>query len=143
MDSRTILDENGAEALLGLGDMLFTQPGGEGPIRLQGCLITTTEVEKVVDWCKAQRATEYMDVDLSVEEGAENGPTGVDPNEEDDLYSEAVQVVMEADAASTSLLQRRLKIGYGRAARLLDLMENEGLIGPPRGSKPREILVGR
>ncbi|MBE7559867.1 hypothetical protein HS125_13350 [bacterium] len=143
VDSRTILDENGAEALLGLGDMLFTQPGGEGPIRLQGCLITTSEVEKVVDWCKAQRGVEYMDVDLSVAEEGEGEPSGVDPSAEDDLYREAVDIVMEADAASTSLLQRRLKIGYGRAARLLDLMEREGLIGPPRGSKPREILVGR
>lgn len=143
VDSRTILDENGAEALLGLGDMLFTQPGGEGPIRLQGCLITTSEVEKVVEWCKAQQATEYMDVDLSVPEESHAAGEGFDPSQEDDLYSEAVQIVLDNDAASTSLLQRRMKIGYGRAARLLDLMEQEGLIGPPRGSKPREILVGR
>ena len=143
VDSRTILDENGAEALLGLGDMLFTQPGGEGPIRLQGCLITTTEAERVVEHCKVQRETEYLDVDLSSAEGSNADETGVDPHEEDELYGEAVAIVLDNDAASTSLLQRRLKVGYGRAARLLDLMEKEGLIGPPRGSKPREILVGR
>jgi DNA segregation ATPase FtsK/SpoIIIE, S-DNA-T family len=142
VDSRTILDENGAETLLGMGDMLFTRPGGDGPVRLQGCLISTEEAERVSEACKAKCVPQYLDMNLSVEEAGGGKDGAVDPYQEDELYGQAVTVVMDNGAASTSLLQRRLKVGYGRAARLLDLMEEEGLIGPSRGSKAREILVG-
>ncbi len=139
-DSRTILDMKGAESLMGRGDMLFT-PGGAGkPIRLQCCFVSTEEVEDVCDFVRAQQAVEYVQEEFTPTD--EEGPGGVGGGEvEDELYQDAVSVVLENDAASTSLLQRRLKIGYGRAARLLDLMEEQGIVGPPRGSKPRQILL--
>ncbi|RJP22770.1 MAG: DNA translocase FtsK [Candidatus Omnitrophota bacterium] len=143
-DSRTILDMKGAESLLGRGDMLFS-PGGAGrPIRLQGSFISTEEVEDIAEFVKSQQQVEYVQEEfIPIED--ENAPGGAvnGDAEEDDLYNEAVQIVLENDAASTSLLQRRLKIGYGRAARLLDLMEEKGIVGPPRGSKPREIVLNK
>ncbi|MBZ0255749.1 DNA translocase FtsK, partial [bacterium] len=139
-DSRTILDMKGAESLMGRGDMLFT-PGGAGkPIRLQCSFVSTEEVEDVCDFVRAQQEVDYVQEEfIATEEAASSGAGGGDV--EDELYEDALQVVMENDAASTSLLQRRLKIGYGRAARLLDLMEERGIVGPPRGSKPRQILL--
>lgn len=139
-DSRTILDMKGAESLMGRGDMLFT-PGGAGkPIRLQCSFVTTEEVEDVCDFVRSQQDVDYVQEEfIAAEETAPGGASGVDVD--DELYEDALQIVMENDAASTSLLQRRLKIGYGRAARLLDLMEERGIVGPPRGSKSRQILL--
>ncbi|MEW6234027.1 MAG: DNA translocase FtsK [Candidatus Omnitrophota bacterium] len=142
-DSRTILDMKGAESLMGRGDMLFSPGGANKPIRIQGAFISTEEVEEVVDFVKSQQDVEYVQEEFTPleDESAPSGYGGDDTESTDDLYNEAVNIVLENDAASTSLLQRRLKIGYGRAARLLDLMEERGLVGPPRGSKPREVVM--
>jgi DNA segregation ATPase FtsK/SpoIIIE, S-DNA-T family len=140
-DSRTILDMKGAESLMGRGDMLF-HPGGAGkPVRLQGSFISTEEVEDICDFVKDQQEVEYVQEEFVPL--ADSSPNGMDGDDRDDLYDDALQVVLENDAASTSLLQRRLKIGYGRAARLLDLMEENGIVGPPRGSKPREVVLNK
>ncbi|MBI1390209.1 MAG: hypothetical protein GC154_17350 [bacterium] len=139
-DSRTILDMKGAESLMGRGDMLFT-PGGAGrPSRLQCCYVSTEEVEDVCDFVRDQQEVQYVQEEFIA---ADEGSGGFDGggSDEDELYDDAVSVVLENDAASTSLLQRRLKIGYGRAARLLDIMEQRGIVGPPRGSKPRQIIM--
>lgn len=142
-DSRTILDMKGAESLLGRGDMLVSPGGANKPIRIQSSFVSTEELEDVVAFVKSQQDVEYVQEEFTpLEESSSGGGYG-DAAEEDDLYSEAVQIVLENDAASTSLLQRRMKIGYGRAARLLDLMEENGIVGPPRGSKPREIVLNK
>jgi DNA segregation ATPase FtsK/SpoIIIE, S-DNA-T family len=144
VDSRTILDSNGAEALLGKGDMLFMPPGTSRLLRLHGPLVTEKEIGKVVDWWKTQSEPHYneeflrpfreRDHDSLDDEGEE------DAAELDEVYEEAVRLVVESGKASTSLLQRRLRVGYGRAARLIDLMERDGIVGAPDGSKPREVL---
>ncbi len=143
-DSRTILDMKGAESLMGRGDMLLSPGGANRPLRVQGSYISTEEIEEIVVFVKSQQDVEYVQEEFIPTEdlGEDTGERGMN-SEEDDLYDEALQVVLENDAASTSLLQRRLKIGYGRAARLLDLMEENGIVGPPRGSKPREIVMGK
>ncbi len=144
VDSRTILDSNGAEALLGRGDMLFLPPGSARLVRLHGALITEKEIDKVVDWCKQQCAPQYNEEFLKPVRDKEERNT--DPDDEADaaeldaVYEDAVRIVVESGKASTSLLQRRLRLGYGRAARLLDLMERDGIISAPDGSKPREVL---
>ena len=141
VDSRTILDSNGAETLLGRGDMLFLPPGSSRLMRVHGSLVTEEEVAKVVEFLKKQgkptyneRILESPEESLDVDEG---------DGELDDLYDDAVRIVIEMGKASTSALQRRLRVGYGRAASLLDAMERAGLIGPPDGSKPRAVLVNR
>jgi S-DNA-T family DNA segregation ATPase FtsK/SpoIIIE len=141
VDSRTILDTNGAEQLLGRGDMLFLPPGSSRLMRVHGPLVTEEEVVKVVEFLKKQGKPAYNESILqSPEERAELGePDGVI----DELYDEAVKIVVEMGKASTSVLQRRLRIGYGRAASLLDAMERDGIIGPPDGTKPRAVLVNR
>jgi DNA segregation ATPase FtsK/SpoIIIE, S-DNA-T family len=142
-DSRTILDMKGAERLMGRGDMLFT-PGGAGkPIRLQGAFISTEECEEVTDFVKAQQKVEYVQEEFIPLDTGTGGSNGGGGDSSDELYDDAISCVLDNDAASTSLLQRRLKIGYGRAARLLDLMEENGIVGPPRGSKPREIVLNK
>ncbi len=141
VDSRTILDSNGAETLLGRGDMLFLPPGSSRLIRVHGPLITEEEVIQVVDFLKKQGKPTYNERILeSPEERADLGePDGnLDP-----LYEDAVKIVIDMGKASTSALQRRLRIGYGRAASLLDAMERDGIIGPPDGSKPRAVLINR
>ena len=144
VDSRTILDSNGAEALLGRGDMLFLPPGTARLVRLHGALITEKEIDKVVEWCKQQCEPEYNDEFLKPIRDKDD--RSLDPDDETDaseldaVYEDAVRVVVESGKASTSLLQRRLRLGYGRAARLLDLMERDGIISAPDGSKPREVL---
>jgi len=139
-DSRVIIDQKGAESLLGMGDMLFDAGGASKPVRLQGCYVTTSEIERLVKFIKSQQPPDYLDIDFSPDD--EPGGNGsYDESELDGMYLSAVDIVMEAGQASTSLLQRRLKIGYGRAARILDIMHERGLIGPPRGSKPREVIV--
>ena len=141
VDSRTILDSNGAEQLLGRGDMLFLPPGSSRLLRVHGPLVTEEEVIQVCEFLKKQGRPIYNERILeSPEERAEMGePDG----EVDELYEDARRIVIEMGKASTSVLQRRLRIGYGRAASLLDAMERDGLIGPPDGTKPRELLVNR
>ena len=139
IDSRTILDGNGAEQLLGNGDMLFLPPGTSRLIRIHGAFISSKEIRKVTDFLKQQATPKYQKEVLAGGEERQ-GLTDLG-NLQDDLYEEAARFVVETGRASTSLLQRRLRIGYGRAARLLDMMEHEGLISPPDGSKPRQVLV--
>ncbi|WP_068619226.1 FtsK/SpoIIIE family DNA translocase [Paenibacillus tuaregi] len=137
VDSRTILDMAGAEKLLGRGDMLFMPMGASKPIRVQGAFMSDQEVEAIVDYVRGQAEAEYdetliPEVDDSVQE----------PEEQlDELYDQAVQIVLEAKQASVSLLQRRMRVGYTRAARLIDSMEARGVVGPYEGSKPREVLT--
>jgi len=138
VDSRTVLDMNGAETLLGKGDMLFLQPGKEDLIRIQGALVTDAEIERVVEFIKAQGVPVY-DGEILKEQQKSNAAGG----EKDDAYDEAVRVIMESNQASVSILQRRMRLGYTRAARIIDTMEMEGLVGPFEGSKPRRILVDR
>ena len=143
VDSRTILDSNGSEALLGRGDMLFLPPSTSRLQRLHGPLITEGEIEKVVDWCKSQSQPQYDEEFLEPIHDKEQEEAPVDEEEAaelDSVYEDAVRVVVESGKASTSLLQRRLRLGYGRAARLIDMMEKDGIVGSPDGSRPREVL---
>ena len=132
VDSRTILDTNGAESLLGRGDMLFLPPGTSRLIRLHAPYVSEKETAAVVDFWKAQGQAEYVEGFLESPKEDRNNVEGSnsDPDENDPLFNDAVQLVFEFGKASTSLLQRRLRIGYGRAAHLIDLMENDGLVGP-------------
>ncbi len=140
VDSRTILDANGAEALLGRGDMLFLAPRTSRLMRLHAPLVTEKEVSAVVDFWKAQGNAEYVESFLEAPKDEHANADGSDNNEDDPLFDDAVRVVFESRKASTSLLQRRLRIGYGRAAHLIDLMETDGLVGPADGPRPRELL---
>ncbi|KKP37776.1 MAG: cell division FtsK/SpoIIIE [Candidatus Peregrinibacteria bacterium GW2011_GWA2_33_10] len=149
IDSRTIIDTMGAEDLLGHGDMLFL-PGNMGrPFRVQGAFISSKEIERVTNRVKLTMDVDYRQ-DITSEETAKENVPGIPPssaasaqaNDEDNLYEEAVQLVMQSRKASASYLQRRLSVGYARAARLLDLMEENGVVGPSRGAKPREVNVG-
>jgi S-DNA-T family DNA segregation ATPase FtsK/SpoIIIE len=141
VDSRTILDVMGSEHLLGKGDMLFLPPGTSRLIRVHGAFVTEAEINRVVDFWKEQARPEYDQTFLiappaeDTEAEPEEGATDQDP-----MYEEALRVVLEMGKASTSTLQRRLRLGYGRAARILDMMHRDGIIGPPDGSKPREVL---
>ena len=140
VDSRTILDCNGAEQLLGQGDMLFLSPRTSRLIRVHGAYLSEKEIAQITSYLKKQAAPEYQEEILEGDEEEETGLADVD-DLEDDLYEEAARFVVETGKASTSLLQRRFRIGYGRAARLLDIMQHEGVVGPPDGSKAREVLV--
>lgn len=136
VDSRTVLDMNGADKLLGRGDMLFIEPGASRPMRAQCSLISDKEIEKITDFIKSQRAPEY------IEEMLEAHKKGAFKKfDKDDLYEEAVRTVLETGQASVSMLQRRLGLGYARAARIIDTMEAEGIVGQFQGSKPRDILI--
>jgi S-DNA-T family DNA segregation ATPase FtsK/SpoIIIE len=138
VDSRTVLDMNGADKLLGKGDMLFLRPGESKLIRIQGTLVSDKEIEKVVDFIKKQAEPVYDETILRDQQKSQtiNG-------EKDDLYDQAVRIIMESNQASVSILQRRMRLGYTRAARIIDTMELEGLVGPFEGSKPRKILIDR
>jgi S-DNA-T family DNA segregation ATPase FtsK/SpoIIIE len=134
VDSRTILDMNGAENLLGRGDMLFLDMNSAKPVRIQGCFVSEVEIERLVDFIKQHAPPSEMEIDhIEVEESAET--------EEDELYEGAVQLVLKNHTASTSFLQRKLNISYDRAMQLLQDMEAEGVIGPSIGDQPREILM--
>lgn len=135
IDSRTILDMGGAEKLLGRGDMLYIPVGASKPIRVQGAFLSDEEVQRVVQHCISQQEVDY------VEEMIPENTTEVTEQVEDELYEDAVQMVVEMQTASVSLLQRRFRIGYTRAARLIDAMEDRGVVGPYEGSKPRSVLV--
>ena len=142
VDSRTIIDDNGAESLLGRGDMLFRPPGTSRLMRLHAPYVSENETAAVVDFWKAQGEAEYAEGFLEApreERAREEGESDGD-EENDPLFDDAVRLVFEFGKASTSLLQRRLRIGYGRAAHLIDLMEKDGLVGPADGSRPRELL---
>src|SRR4051812_33495518 len=145
VDSRTILDANGAESLLGRGDMLYLPSGSSRVQRVHAPFVTEKEIAAVVEFWKQQALAQYDEKFLAApkdENGrSEDGTTGAgDGNENDELFQDAVRLVLEFGKASTSLLQRRLRIGYGRAAHLIDLMEKDGIVGPSDGPKPREVL---
>ncbi len=163
IDSRTILDGMGAESLLGNGDMLFIPPGKSEPARLQGAYISSEETEKLMNWYtdrREQRKAEFEAKGLIVDEapteediletmrkkeaeasGGSEGEDG-DDSDRDKLFREAAEIVIQHQQGSTSLLQRRLKVGYGRAARIIDQLHAAGILGPPDGSKPRDVLAG-
>ncbi len=136
VDSRTVLDANGADKLLGRGDLLFLKPGTSKLIRAQGCLLSDGEIERIVDSIKKQLKPRYNEDILK-----SSRDSSMRFQEDDEMYDEAVKVVMQSRQASVSILQRRLRLGYTRAARLIDIMEAKGIVGPYRGSKPREILI--
>jgi S-DNA-T family DNA segregation ATPase FtsK/SpoIIIE len=142
VDSRTILDVMGAEHLLGKGDMLCLPPGTARLVRVHGALVTENEINRVVEFWKSQAVAEYDSTYLvAPPTDEEEGPEGEElEGDEDPLYADAVRVVIDMGKASTSILQRRLRLGYGRAARILDMMQRDGIIGPPDGSRPREVL---
>jgi DNA segregation ATPase FtsK/SpoIIIE, S-DNA-T family len=142
VDSRTILDVMGAEHLLGKGDMLFLPPGSSRLTRVHGAFVTETEIGRVVDFWKRQAKPEYDQSFLIAPPNEEEAPDEAEPGSEDQdpMYEEAVRLVLQMGKASTSTLQRHLRLGYGRAARILDMMQRDGIIGPPDGSKPREVL---
>ena len=150
VDSRTILDSNGSESLLGRGDMLYLPAGSARLHRIHGPLVTEEEITAVCDFWRQQALAKYQEELLEAPkdengktEGAADGEAEGGEDVDDDLYQDAIRVVCDAGRASTSTLQRRLRIGYGRAARLIDLMEKDGIVGPPDGTKPREVLKNR
>ncbi|HTY84097.1 MAG TPA: DNA translocase FtsK 4TM domain-containing protein [Silvibacterium sp.] len=143
VDSRTILDSNGAESLLGRGDMLFLPPGTSRLQRVHAPFVTEKEIEAVTNFWKGQGEAEYVQgfLEAPKDTGGREADLPEDGSDEnDELFQDAVRLVLEFGKASTSLLQRRLRIGYGRAAHLIDLMERDGIVGPAEGTKPREIL---
>jgi S-DNA-T family DNA segregation ATPase FtsK/SpoIIIE len=155
-DSRTILDQNGSEALLGNGDMLFLPPGKSEPARIQGAFIATEETERLLDWFRARKAALVAEAaaapprpeqdileEVREREQLEAGDAegGEISGDWDELFRQAAEICIQHDQGSTSLLQRRLKIGYGRAARIVDQLHEAGVLGPPDGSKPREVLM--
>ena len=153
MESRIILDTTGAEKLVGKGDMLYFPLGDAKPTRVQGCFITPEEIDRVVSFVKNAAGEAHYDqdviekiqqaVDAKADKGSKSAPadSAQDGEEVDELLSAAVEVVLETGQASVSMLQRRLKLGYSRAARLVDQMEERGYVGPFEGSKPRQLLI--
>jgi len=140
LDSRVVLDQAGAEKLTGKGDMLFSKPDWPKPKRIQGCFVSEEEIEKVVEHLKSQGEPDYHDEILHLKVSAVGG--GVDTGDEDDpLLWEAADIVVTSGLGSTSMLQRRLKVGYARAGRIMDMLEAKGVVGPPDGSKPREVVA--
>src|SRR5207247_1994418 len=165
VDSRTIIDGAGAEALLGNGDMLFIPPGKSEPARMQGAYIASDETERLMQWYNERREARraaFAAKGLLLEEPAEaeediiakvrereameaagqGDGDAADHGDRDKLFREAAEVVIQHQQGSTSLLQRRLKVGYGRAARIIDQLHAAGVLGPPDGSKPRDVLIG-
>lgn len=136
VDSRTVIDMNGADKLLGKGDMLFVEPGNPKPIRAQGCLVSDEEIHKIADFIRTQRQAEFEEDILKTDDKPK-----MKKFEKDEVYEEAVRLVMQTRQASVSMLQRRMGIGYTRAARIIDMMEDDNVVGPYQGSKPREIIV--
>ncbi len=140
-DSRTILDANGAENLLGKGDMLFQPPGSPHLIRVHGCYVSEEEIKRVVEVVKKQGKPNYELLQQRVKEVAEAAVASAEDGERDEEYERAVDLVMMNGQASTSFVQRRLRVGYNRAARMIEMMEKDGIVGPADGSKPRKVLV--
>lgn len=140
-DSRIIIDSVGAEKLLGKGDMLFSSAWDAFPIRMQGAFVSDAEVEDVVSYVKTLGEPEYIDEEIFIEDEEEEGTATLFDDEDDDpLFEKALQIVLSQGKASASFLQRKLKIGYNRAARLVELMEEKGIVGPAQGSKPRDVM---
>jgi S-DNA-T family DNA segregation ATPase FtsK/SpoIIIE len=153
VDSRTILDQNGAETLLGNGDMLFLPPGKSEPVRIQGCFISTDETERLMGWYTERRAQLERRIEVDIIEqmeqladaekaGEGGGGQGEGEGQRDPLFRQAAEVCIQNQIGSTSLLQRRMSIGYGRAARIIDQLELAGILGRANGSKPRDVLIG-
>ncbi|MDD3367019.1 MAG: FtsK/SpoIIIE domain-containing protein, partial [Sphaerochaetaceae bacterium] len=143
IDSRIIIDETGAEKLLGRGDMLFAPAWDPNSARIQGAFLSDEEVERIVAYAKKQGEPDYLDEAFFEDDdtnGSDDDDEAIDDNSDEALFEKALKIVVERQSASASFLQRRLRIGYNRAARLIEQMEDEGYVGPPRGSKPREIL---
>ena len=146
MESRIILDAAGAEKLIGMGDMLYSPLGSGKPMRVQGAYVSDEEREDVIDFIKRGSAPEYSDdileqIEKAAEEPAEAEAPAATKQQFDELLPQAVDVIFETKQASVSMLQRRLKLGYSRAARLVDQMEQLGIVGPFEGSKPRQVLI--
>ena len=144
IDSRVVINHSGAEKLLNAGDMLFLTAEMPKPIRLQGTLIEKAEIDKVCDFLRNQSEPKYNDevISMPVQLGGRGSIVeSFDNSVEDSLWRDAVRVVVESGKASTSYLQRRLRIGYGRASRIIDVMEERGIVGPADGARPREVLV--
>ena len=140
VDSRTILDQQGAEKLLGMGDMLYIPIGEQAPIRVQGVYVSDEEVNNVTEYVSRQGHPKFDDAFIRLQMIPDStNAVGLDSN--DPLYEEAKQFVITSQKASTSLIQRKFSIGYQRAARLIDMMEENGVVGPSRGSKPREVYM--
>jgi S-DNA-T family DNA segregation ATPase FtsK/SpoIIIE len=138
VDSRTILDSSGAEQLLGRGDMLFAPVGALKPLRVQGALVLDEEIKAVTNHWRKQGAPDYVEAFVNLQEERLNGGYA---QEEDEIFWDAAKMLVEHGQASASSLQRRFRIGYTRAARLIDMMEARGIVGPHEGSKPREVLI--
>lgn len=151
IESRIILDQTGAEKLIGKGDMLFNPLGASKPTRVQGCFLSTPEVEKVIEFVKKSGEADYSEEVIEhiekVASGKSAGSNGINTSnaaaDEDELLPQAIQLVVDSGQASVSMLQRRLKLGYARAARLVDQMEDRGIVGPFEGSKPREVRISK
>ena len=146
VDSRTILDMGGAEKLLGHGDMLFSPVGSQKPKRIQGCFVSDSEIESVVNFIKKSQEADYNqsiaeEIERNAVEKKDTGSSEPADDDTDPMMPDAVKCIVEAGQASTSFLQRRLRLGYARAGRLIDQMEQKGIIGPPDGSKPRQVLI--
>lgn len=145
IDSRTILDQSGAEKLLGKGDMLYFPMGENAPTRVQGCIINDNEIKRLIDYCKTQGSTNYDKVFTNVEENNLSSYNDNNNNnfgsDDEQTYNEVLEFAIRAGKISASLIQRRFRFGYNRAARIMDLLEERGIVGPQNGSKPREVLV--
>jgi S-DNA-T family DNA segregation ATPase FtsK/SpoIIIE len=139
VDSRTILDMNGAEALLGKGDMLFVPPGSSRPIRIHGCNVTEVEIRRVVEFLTNQMKPEEFVWSLLPPEPEAT----LEEDEGDELYRQAVEMVIQTQQASISMIQRRLRVGFNRAARMIERMEREGIVSPMDGTRPREVLASK
>jgi S-DNA-T family DNA segregation ATPase FtsK/SpoIIIE len=148
VDSRTILDTKGADTLIGRGDMLFSPPGSSRLVRAQGAFVSDEEVLELVEFLKVNGPPQYatsvqQQIDRAAAEEDEDGEGGGDDGDmgdDEELFQQALDVLKSTKRASTSMIQRRLRIGYNRAARIMDLMEDKGIVGPENGSSPREIL---
>jgi S-DNA-T family DNA segregation ATPase FtsK/SpoIIIE len=144
VDSRTVIDTVGAEDLLGMGDMLYLPGNMSRPIRVQGVYVSSKEIERVTNRVKLTVEPDYDESITEMKSGTNTDMVGTgDGMEQDSLCSEAIVVIKETGKASASLLQRRLSVGYARAARILDILEEQGMIGPANGAKPREIYISK
>ena len=146
VESRIILDTTGAEKLIGKGDMLYSPIGMSKPVRIQGCFVSSEEIERVIAHVKSTSEVEYSQevmehIERQAESDSSSGGGYNAAEDEDELLPQAITIVVESGQASVSMLQRRLKLGYARAARLVDQMEQRGIVGPFEGSKPRQVLI--